>query len=67
MWRLWVAPVDGAPPYPTELVHEPSGGGSRPIEIHPDGKRILYEEGGYFFQMWAMRDLPFGLSEQAKR
>ncbi len=67
MWRLWVVPVDGAPPYPTELVHEPSGGGSRPIEIHPDGKGILYGEGSYFFQMWAMRDLPFGLSEQTKR
>ena len=66
-WRLWVAPVDGAPPYPTEFVRESSGPGPTPIEIHPDGKRILYVEGGYFFQMWAMRDLPFGLSEQTKR
>ena len=67
MWRLWVAPVDGAPPYPTELVHEPSGAGSRPIKIHPDGKLILYGEGQPYSQIWAMRDLPFGLSEQAKR
>ena len=63
MWRLWVVPVDGALPYPTELVRKSSGS----LDIHPDGKRILYEEGGYFFQMWAMRDLPFGLSEQTKR
>ncbi len=63
MWRLWVVPVDGAPSYPTELVHESFG----TLDIHPDGKRILYGEGQPFSQMWAMRDLPFGLSEQAKR
>ena len=61
MWRLWVAPVDGAPPYPTEFVRESSGR----LDIHPDGKRILYVEGGYFFQLWAMRDLPFEAREQA--
>ena len=61
MWRLWAAPVDGSLPYPTELVRE--GAGS--LDIHPDGGQILYVEGGYFFQLWAMRDLPFEAREQA--
>jgi hypothetical protein len=65
MWRLWVAPVDGSLPYPTELVHEPANAGSSPLEIHPDGRRILHAEGGYFFQLWAMRNLPFEAREQA--
>ena len=64
MWRLWVAPVDGSLPYPTELVYDPVAGSS-PLSIHPDGKRILYGEGGYFWQVWAMRDLPFEAREPA--
>jgi len=64
MWRLWAAPVDGSPPYPTELVYYPTGTSSLP-SIHPDGRRILWQEGGYFWQVWAMRDLPFEAREQA--
>ncbi len=60
-WRLWVAPIDGSLPYPTELVRE--GAGS--LGIHPDGGQILYVEGGYFWQVWAMRDLPFEARESA--
>ena len=35
MWRLWVVPVDGSEPFATELVYEPAGGGSHPVDIHP--------------------------------
>ena len=60
-WRLWVAPIDGSLPYPTELVREDSGS----LDIHPDGGQVLYLEGGYFYQIWAMRDLPFDAREPA--
>ena len=59
-WRLWVAPIDGSLPYPTELVSESFGS----LDIHPDGGQMLYLEGGYFWQVWAMRDLPFEQPEQ---
>ncbi len=57
MWRLWVVPVDGPDPVATELVHEPANGGAYPLDIHPDGKRIVYAAGGYFRQFWALRNL----------
>ena len=63
MWRVWVVPVDGLLPYSTDLVYETSGGW--PPDIHPDGKRILYTEGTYFWQVWVMRNLPFDPREQA--
>lgn len=56
-WRLWAVPVDGSAPYPTELVRESESVFSP--DIHPDGKQILYTEGSYFNQFWAMRGLPF--------
>ena len=62
MWRLWAVPVDGSLPYPTELVCK---GAASPLNIHPDGKRILYREGSSFVQVWAMRDLPFEARGQA--
>lgn len=58
MWRLWAVPADGSPPHPTELVHDLANAGARPIRFHPDGKTMLYNEGGYFWQIWAMRNLP---------
>ena len=57
MRRLWVVPVDGSDPLATELVYEPSNAGYVPMGIHPDGKRIVYSEGGYFYQFWALRNL----------
>jgi hypothetical protein len=58
MWRLWAVPADGSPPRPTELVHEIANAGAWPIRFHPDGKTILYTEGSYFWQVWALRNLP---------
>ena len=58
-WRLWVVPVDGSDPVASELVYEPASG--RPLAIHPDGQRIVYEAGGHFAQMWALHNL--GLDE----
>jgi Tol biopolymer transport system component len=58
MWRLWIVPVDGSNPVATELVHEPANFGSIPVSVHPDGKRIVYTEGGYHYQLWALRALP---------
>ena len=57
MWRLWLVPVDGSDPVATELVHEPANAGAYPLDIHPDGKRIVYAAGGYFRQFWALRNL----------
>ena len=57
MWRLWVVPVDGSDPVATERVHEPANGGAYPLDIHPDGKRIVYGAGRYFNQFWALRNL----------
>ncbi len=57
MWRLWVVPVDGSDPVATELVHEPANAGSGALDIHPDGARIVYAEGGYFNQFWAVHNL----------
>ena len=57
MWRLWIVPVDGSDPFATELVHEPAKAGSHPLEIHPDGKRIVYTAGGAFNQFWAVHNL----------
>ena len=57
MWRLWVVPVDGADPVATDLVYEPANAGSVPIDIHPDGTRIVYGEGGSFHQFWALHNL----------
>jgi len=58
MWRLWIVPVDGSEPVATDLVHEPANFGAIPLDIHPDGKRIVYAEGGYSYQFWALRNLP---------
>ena len=52
--RLWVVPVDGADPVATELVCEACNYG--PF-MHPDGKRIVYAEGGSFYQLWAVHNL----------
>ena len=57
MWRLWVVPVDGADPVGTELVYEPANAGAIAFDIHPDGRRIVYTEGGYFQQFWALHNL----------
>ncbi len=57
MWRLWVVPVDGSDPVATELVYEPANAGDVPVDIHPDGKRVVYTEGGYFYQFWAVHNL----------
>ena len=56
MWRLWVVPVDGSAPVATELVYEPSPGVS-PVDIHPDGTRIVYSEGDAYSQFWAVHNL----------
>ena len=58
MWRLWVVPVDGSDPVATELVLEPAHAGSVPFSVHPDGKRIVFAAGRYFWQFWAVRNLP---------
>ncbi len=57
MWRLWVVSVDGSDPVATELVHEPANAGFVPLDIHPDGTRIVYAEGVYFNQFWAVHNL----------
>ena len=57
MSRLWVVPVDGADPVATELVYEPTSSGFHPIDIHPDGRHIVYGEGNYFHQFWAVHNL----------
>ena len=61
LWRLWVVPIDGSEPVATELVYEPANAGAVPLDIYPDGKRIVYSEGGYFNQFWAVHNL--GLDE----
>ena len=53
MSRLWVVPVDGSEPVATELVLEGSPG----LGIHPDGRRIVYREGGTSVQFWALHNL----------
>jgi Tol biopolymer transport system component len=53
MWRLWVVPVDGSDPVATELVYERAAR----VDIHPDGKRIVYAAGRYFNQFWALSNL----------
>ena len=62
---LWIVPVDGSPPIETELRHEPANAGAYPLDIHPDGRRVVYAAGGYFQQFWALHDLPFEQREQA--
>lgn len=57
MWRLWVVPIDGSDPVATDLVSEPANAGAVPLAIHPDGRRIVYAEGPYFNQFWALRNL----------
>ena len=57
MSRLWVVPVAGSAQVATELVYEPSGAGSVPLDIHPDGRRIVYAAGGSVTQVWALRNL----------
>ena len=57
MWRLWIVPVDGSDPVPTELVYEPANAGAIAFDIHPDGKRIVYTTGAGFNQYWAVRNL----------
>ena len=57
MWRLWVVPVDGSDPVATELVYEPANAGAVPLDIHPDGRRVVYSAGGYFQQFWALHNL----------
>ena len=65
LWRLWIVPVDGSSPIATELRHELADSGAWPLDIHPDGKRIVYAASGYFWQFWALRNLPLGGQEQA--
>ena len=63
MWRLWVVPVDGSEPVATDLIHKPANFGAVPFDVHPDGKRIVYAEGGYEYQLWALRNLPLDQSD----
>ncbi len=65
LWTLWIVPVDGSAPVETELNHELANGGALPLDIHPDGKRVVYAAGGYFQQFWALRDLTFDELEKA--
>ena len=65
LWRLWIVPVDGSSPIATELRHELADSGAWPLDIHPDGKRIVYAASGYFWQFWALGNLPLGDPEQA--
>jgi hypothetical protein len=67
MWRLWVVPVDGADPVATELVYEPANAGSNAVDVHPDGKRIVYSEGGGFDQFWAVHNLALDQSDSPSR
>lgn len=62
-WRLWVVPVDGSPPIPTELAYEPANAGAVPLAVHPDGERIVYADGQYFYRYWAVRNLPIGQAD----
>ena len=64
LWTLWIIPVDGSPPIETELQHELANAGAVPLDIHPDGRRVVYAAGGYFRQFWALHDLPFEQQEQ---
>ena len=57
MWRVWVVPVDGSDPVATELTYEPANAGAVALRIHPDGKRVVYAEGAYFNQFWAVHNL----------
>ena len=57
MWRLWVVPVDQSKPVATQLVYEPANAGAVRLDIHPDGKRIVYATGGYLYQFWAVHNL----------
>ena len=57
MWRLWVVPIDRSELVATDLVYEPANSGAVPVDIHPDGKRIVYTEGRYFYQFWAVHNL----------
>ena len=65
LWTLWIVPVDGSPPIETELRHELANAGAVPLDIHPDGRRVLYAAGGAFRQFWALHDLSFKQREQA--
>jgi len=67
LWTLWVVPLDGAPPIETELSHELANFGAVPLDIHPDGKRVVYAAGGYFQQFWALRDLTLDELEKAAK
>ena len=67
MWRLWIVPVDGSDPIATELVHEPAGAFAIPLSLHPDGKRIVYADGGRFDQFWAVRNLALDQSDSPSR
>ena len=58
MWRLMIVRADGSGMIPSELVYEPANAGARPLTIHPDGRRIVYDSGGYFNQFWALHNLP---------
>ena len=55
----WVTPIE------TELSHELANAGAVRLDIHPDGKRVVYAAGGYFQQFWALRDLTFDEQEKA--
>ncbi|MCZ6655118.1 MAG: hypothetical protein O7D91_19080, partial [Planctomycetota bacterium] len=65
LWTLWIIPVDGSPPIETELRHELANAGAYPLDIHLDGKRVVYAAGGEFKQFWALHDLSFEQREQA--
>ena len=65
LWTLWIVPTDGSPPIETELQHELANAGAPRLNIHPDGKRVVYVAGGSFRQFWALRDLTFDEPGQA--
>ncbi len=38
-------------------VYEPANAGFVPLDVHPDGTRIVYAGGGYFNQFLALHNL----------
>ena len=65
LWTLWIIPVDWSPPIETELRHELANAGFWPLNIHPDGRRVVFAAGGYFRQFWALHGLSFERRKQA--
>ena len=52
-----LVPIDGSDRVATDLAYEPSKAGSIPVDVHPDGIRIVHSEGGVSTQFWAVRKL----------